>query len=93
MNEQKQIQIRASDNDLKGRYSNAMRITHTQEEFMLDFFNISIPVGVLSSRVILSPGHIKRAIQALQENMKKYEDKFGPVTPAKVSEQDIGFKA
>jgi len=34
----KQIQIKAQDEELKGKYSNLMQITHTQEEFVLDFF-------------------------------------------------------
>lgn len=89
---QQEIKIRASNDDLKGVYSNAMRITHTQEEFMLDFFSISAPTGVLSARVILSPGHLKRMIQALEDNIKKYEATFGSVTPAETPKEGIGFK-
>lgn len=60
-----QIQIKAQDEDLKGKYSNLMQITHTQEEFVLDFFLVIPPQGTLASRVILSPGHLKRMIKAL----------------------------
>ncbi len=87
-----QIQIRASDADLKGVYSNVMQVVHTQEEFMLDFFNIVGSTGVLSTRVILSPGHLKRMIQALEENMKKYEGHFGKISPAEAPTEEIGFK-
>lgn len=69
-----------------------MQVSHTQEEFVLDFFNVSVPVGVLAARVILSPGHLKRMIKALEENMKMYEGKFGPVTPAESPKEEIGFK-
>lgn len=98
MNENKQqqnnqpIQIRASDQDLKGLYSNVMQASHTQEEFVLDFLNITPPVGVLSSRVIVSPAHLKRMIQALSENMKIYEGRFGSVTPTAAEHEKIGFK-
>ena len=87
-----QIQIRASNDDLKGVYSNAMQTTHTQEEFILDFFNIVGTGGVLSVRVVLSPGHLKRMTRVLEENMKKYEDRFGPISPAQAPTEKIGFK-
>ena len=88
-----QIQIRASDADLKGVYSNVMQITHNREEFVLDFFNVTPPLGVLASRVILSPGHLKRMIQALEENIKRYEINFGNIKPAEAPKEEIGFKA
>ena len=90
--EQKQIQIRASEADLKGVYSNVMQISHTQEEFILDFFNIVGGSGVLSARIILSPSHLKRMIRALEENLKKYEDSFGPIIPAQLLTPEVGFK-
>lgn len=89
--QKKQIQIKASDEALKGVYSNAMQISHTQEEFVLDFMNVTLPVGILSSRVIVSPGHLKRMIKALEENLKRYEDKHGTITPAEGPNREIGF--
>lgn len=91
--QQQQIQIRASDTDLKGIYSNTMRVTHTQEEFVLDFLNVLPPAGQLVSRVITSPGHFKRMIQALQDNLQKYESRFGKIEAAEnPKEGEIGFK-
>jgi hypothetical protein len=95
MNQQpqpKQIQIRASDADLKGVYSNAAVISHTQEEFILDFLNVLGQNGLLVSRVILNPRHMKRTIQAFQDNMKLYEQKFGSVTPAEAPKEELGFQ-
>jgi UTP:GlnB (protein PII) uridylyltransferase len=89
--EQQQIQIRAKDDDLKGNYSNSMQIIHTKDDFMLDFFMITPPNGVLASRVIMSPGHIKRMTKALKENIEKYEEKFGKIEAAEVPETKIGF--
>lgn len=90
--EQKQIQIKAKDDDLKGVYSNMMRVSHTKEEFCLDFFNIFPPQGVLTARVIMSPRHLKKMIKALEENMKRYEGQFGEVEPAKGPEASLGFQ-
>ena len=98
MNGQSQkIQIKARDDDLKGNYSNLMQVFHnTKEEFVLDFFLVSPPTGILTSRVIMSPGHLKRMVKAIQENVRKYEEKFGEIEEAKTPEMPeggIGFKA
>jgi hypothetical protein len=89
--QQKQVQIKAKDEDLKGVYSNLMQITHTQDEFVLDYFLVLPPQGTLASRVILSPGHLKRMMKALQDNVEKYEAKFGPIKEANIPEAPIGF--
>ncbi len=91
MEEQKQIQIKAKDEDLKGVYSNLMIVSHTKEEFCLDFINTFNP-PTLTSRVLMSPGHLKRMIKALGENMKKYEERFGEVEAAKEPEAPLGFQ-
>ena len=91
MLEEKQIKIKAKNEDLKGKYSNLMQIIHTKDEFILDFFLVLPPQGVLSSRVIMSPSHSKRMIKALQENIAKYEKKFGEIEMAEVPEQKFGF--
>jgi hypothetical protein len=88
----KQIKIKAKDEELKGTYSNLMQILHTKEEFVLDFFLVSPPEGILASRVIMSPGHLKRMIKALEENLSKYEEKFGKIEEARVPETPLGFK-
>ena len=89
--DQQQIQIKTKDEDLKGNYSNVMQVTHTKEEFILDFFLTAPPQGILASRVIMSPGHIKRVMKALQENISKYEEKFGKIEEAETPKGDIGF--
>lgn len=89
--EPKQIQVRASDQDLKGGYSNVAKITHSQEEFILDFFSLVENTGTLVSRVILSPGHMKRFVHALEENLKNYEGRFGTVALGEVPPTTIGF--
>ena len=92
MAEPQQVKIKAKDEELKGTYSNLMQILHTKEEFVLDFFLVSPPEGILASRVIMSPGHLKRMIKALEENLSKYEEKFGKVEEARGPEAPLGFK-
>ena len=91
MPEEKQIKIKVKDDDLKGKYSNLMQIIHTKDEFLLDFFLVSPPQGILTSRVIMSPSHLKRVVKALQENIEKYESKFGKIEMAEVPKEKIGF--
>jgi hypothetical protein len=66
-----------------GVYSNVMVVTHTKEEFVLDFMMVVPPAGSVTARVVTSPSHLKRMISALIENVGKYEKKFGPLTAAK----------
>jgi hypothetical protein len=83
------LRINTGDEMLRGRYSNNMMITHTPEEFVIDWL-LNSPGGVhLVSRVIVSPGHLRRVIGALQDNMAKYEKKFGEVTP--IEPKDLVF--
>lgn len=76
------LNVKISDEELKGRYANLLRITHTREEFILDFINLVPPQGMVTARLVTSPGHLKRIIGALQENLKRYEDAFGSVREA-----------
>ena len=61
------IDIKIGDEELKGRYSNLLRIAHTREEFILDFIHLVPPQGVVTARIVTSPGHLKRIVQALAE--------------------------
>lgn len=89
---QQQIQVKASDEMLKGQYANMVQVGHTGEEFVLDFMNLLPPAGQLVSRIVVSPSHYKRLLAAMQENLKRYEDEFGTISLAVVPEKKIGFK-
>lgn len=91
--EQQQIQVKADDQVLQGKYTNTMQVAHTREEFAIDFFNIFPPSGYLVSRVITNPAHYKRMVAALAENLKNYEEKFGAIDQSEAPEEKkIGFK-
>ena len=72
-----------------------LQVGHTKEEFILDFMNLVPPQGIAVSRVFLSPGHMKRIVTALQDNLKKYEEQFGKIAQAEApkNEQKLGFSA
>ncbi len=79
---QGEINIKIADEELKGRYSNLLRIAHTREEFILDFINLVPPQGVVTARLVTSPGHLKRIIRALQTNLTRWEEAHGVVEEA-----------
>jgi len=91
---QQKIQVSFPEQLKGGVYCNILRITHTKEEFILDFMMITPPLGALVSRVIMSPGHMKRTISALQSNLEKYEKSHGALeeAPEPTEERHIGFK-
>ncbi|MEO0293376.1 MAG: DUF3467 domain-containing protein [candidate division WOR-3 bacterium] len=83
MEEKKQeVKVRFPEELMSGAYANHMIVLHTMEEFIMDFILVSPPVGSVVARVITSPGHMKRIINALQDNVRKYEEKFGKIKEA-----------
>ena len=91
---QQEIKISIPEHLKGGVYCNMLRITHTREEFIMDFMMITPPIGAVVSRVIMSPGHMKRTISALKTNMEKYEKSHGALkeAPEPAEERHIGFK-
>lgn len=76
------LNVKIEDEELKGRYTNLLRITHTREEFILDFINLAPPQGIVTARLVTSPGHLKRIIRALETNLRRYEETFGGIEEA-----------
>lgn len=76
-----QLQIQLDDDVANGRYVNMALVNHTETEFTLDFIYVQPqqPRAKVLSRVITNPKHMKRLLMAIQENLAKYESKFGPV--------------
>lgn len=74
-----QIQIKVTDEVLGGVYANLLLVTHTREEFVLDFVSVFPGGGRLNARVITSPGHFKRILRAMQDNLAKHESAHGKV--------------
>jgi hypothetical protein len=90
--EEKKIDIKVDEHIALGHYSNLAAIRHTKEEFIFDFAFIfpDGPMGKLVSRTILSPPHAKRFMEALQANVRRYEENFGPIIPADLP-PSVGF--
>jgi hypothetical protein len=87
-----QMQVKVTDEILKGVYSNMVQVGHSPEEFILDFMNLFPPSGIVTSRVIVSPGHMKRIVAALEDNIKRYEASFGKIKASETPDHKIGFR-
>lgn len=77
-----ELQVNMPQEVQRGVYANQMMITHTEEEFVLDFILATQPAGIVNARVLVSPGHAKRIAQAMLENVAKYEAQFGEIASA-----------
>jgi len=90
-----EVQIEIDDATAQGAYSNLAMIAHSDSEFILDFIFIQPQVAraKVRSRILTSPAHAKRLLAALQDNIAKYEAKFGEIKAGIQSEADkkIGF--
>jgi hypothetical protein len=76
---EQQIKIVLDEKTAAGRYTNMAMISHTENEFVVDFAFAHPPAGKVVSRVIMSPSHAKRFLKALSENVSNFEKKFGSV--------------
>lgn len=76
-----QLQIQLDETVAQGVYSNLAMVNHTETEFVLDFIFVQPhqPRAKVRSRVIGNPRHTKRLLLALQDNIDKYEQKFGTI--------------
>jgi len=79
---QNQINIELTDETADGIYSNLAIITHSNQEFVLDFIKVmpGVPKAKVKSRIILTPQHAKRFLKALSENVRKFESMYGEIT-------------
>ncbi|MDR1887734.1 MAG: DUF3467 domain-containing protein [Prevotellaceae bacterium] len=81
MENQTGINIELPEDVAQGIYSNLAIIAHSTSEFVVDFVRImpGIPKAKVKSRIILTPEHAKRLLQALQDNISKYESIHGAI--------------
>ncbi|HNC72874.1 MAG TPA: DUF3467 domain-containing protein, partial [Chitinophagales bacterium] len=74
-NNQNQINIELPEDIADGEYANLAIITHSNQEFVVDFVRLTpgVPKAKVKSRIILTPQHAKRLMMALGENVRKFE--------------------
>lgn len=90
-----QQQIEIDLGTVEGVYSNLALITHSPAEIIIDFCRIlpGMPKAKVQSRIIMTPQHAKLLMKALEDNLKRFEEKFGEIKLHTGEEgKNIGFK-
>lgn len=76
-----QINIELTEKEAEGIYSNLAIITHSPAEFVMDFTRLlpGIPKAKVFARIIMTPQHSKLFLNALKDNIEKFETKYGNI--------------
>lgn len=87
------LEIQLDEETAQGSYVNLSVVNHNENEFILDmiFVQPQAPRAKVRSRIISSPRHAKQLLQALQENVDRYEETFGEIkSAARIVEETVG---
>jgi hypothetical protein len=76
-----QIQLEIDAVTANGVFVNSALVNHTETEFTLDLVYVQpqAPKATVRARAITTPKHMKRLLHAIQDNLAKYEARFGPI--------------
>lgn len=91
----KQLQIELDEKVGAGEYSNLAIVTHSPAEFVLDFTQVmpGMPKARVRARLIMAPLHVKAFAMALNDNIQKYEARFGEINVTQDEwAKEFGFK-
>lgn len=89
-----QIQMELREPEAEGIYSNLVMIGHSPSEIIFDFARLlpGTPKARVFARIIMTPQNAKALLKTLEDNLKKYEEKFGEIKLQGVPDQkNIGF--
>lgn len=76
-----QINIQLGEKEAEGIYSNLAIISHSPAEFVIDFTRIlpGVPTARVHARIVMTPQHARLLLNALADNITKYENQYGPI--------------
>jgi hypothetical protein len=92
-----QVSLELGDKEAEGIYSNLCLISHSSSEVILDFARAlpGLNKGKVYARIIMTPQHAKSLLQALGQNLAKFEEQFGaiplPGNDNRAEKKGIGF--
>lgn len=93
--QQSQINIELGEKEAEGNYSNLAIISHSGAEFIIDFTRIlpGIPKAKVHSRIIMTPQHCKMFLNAMKENIDRFEAQYGEIKIIGSSNENVfGFQ-
>lgn len=88
-----QINLELGEKEAEGVYSNFVVIGHSLSEFVLDFARVlpGTPKSRIFARIIMTPPNARALLNALETNIKKYEDQFGKIRTMNVDPESKGI--
>ena len=92
-NTKKQLNLDLKPEVAQGTYSNLAIISHSRSEFIIDFAAMlpGLQKPEVRSRILMTPEHCKRLLNALNDNISRYEAQFGPIDLGTAPEQKGTF--
>ena len=81
VNQPQGMNIEISEEIAEGIYSNLAIISHSNQEFVVDFIRLmpNVPKAKVKSRIVLTPAHAKRLLAALKDNITRFEAQHGTI--------------
>ena len=71
--------LQISTQVLGGTFSNGLVVKHAQDVFVMDFTINFPPASKVNARFLASPGHFRRIISVMGDNLSQYEERFGKI--------------
>lgn len=91
----RQLKIALPKDDPSAAYANTVMISHTANEVIFDFIQVmpNDTHGRIQKRIVMTPVHAKMFLNALGENIKRFENKNGEIAiPERTTLADQLFK-
>lgn len=81
MEKKNELKLDLSAEVARGNYSNFAVISHSANEFCLDFVTVApnMAQAQVQTRVFMTPENAKALLMALRDNVVKYEETFGEI--------------
>lgn len=93
MKPQQQINVEIGEKEAEGIFSNFVLIAHSSSEFIIDFARLlpGLPKAKVFARILMTPQHAMLLKNALEDNLKKFEDRFGKIRLISKEDEVKGF--
>jgi hypothetical protein len=89
-----QISVELGEKESEGIYSNLALIAHSPSEFFIDFARVmpGVKKSKVYARIVMTPQNVKMLQNALEQNIKKFEERFGKINVRGQGGAEIGFQ-
>lgn len=91
--QQNNLKLNIAPDVAQGTYSNLVVISHNPTEIIMDFAQMlpGVDGAAVRQRIIMNPIHAKRTLAALSDNIKKYEQQFGPIEEPRMGGDTVPY--